>query len=79
MSDDRHNPGQFVYQAMVNRVQRIIQSPAAQSSCRAIIFQVAEDNPTYWNEMIDDIELHNGVATSRLESGGVLVTWDRYE
>ncbi|WP_122341440.1 DUF1654 domain-containing protein [Pseudomonas caricapapayae] len=64
------------YQSLVQRIQRVITSPAAQSARSACLYRAPGECEHLWDALIDELGEAESVRTEVIESGGVRVTWD---
>jgi hypothetical protein len=59
-----------------NRLQKIINSPAAQKNRAAIIYKAPEELQEDWDQIIEAIIDTDGVYVTQQEDGGARVHWD---
>ena len=64
------------YQSLVNRIQRAILAPAAQSERSVCLYRSPDEDESLWGQLIDEMGEADSVRTELLEDGGVRVTWD---
>jgi hypothetical protein len=76
MAAPQRKPAANPYQSMVNRVQRAILSPAAQTDRSVFLYRSPDEDEFLWDQLIDEMGEADAVRTERQEGGGVRVTWD---
>lgn len=64
------------YQSLVNRIQRAILAPSAQTERSVCLYRSPDEDVFLWDQLIDEMGEANSVRIERLEDGGVKVTWD---
>lgn len=57
------------------RVQKIINSPAAQKAKSATIYKAPEEDQEVWDGLLEAISETDGVSLTFLDDGGVQIAW----
>jgi hypothetical protein len=63
------------YELMGLRVQKIINSPAAQKAKEATIFRSPDEPEDGWCQLIQDIGENDNVTVEHQEDGSVFIYW----
>ena len=58
------------------RVQKIINSPAAQKAQAAVIYKTPEENQEAWESLLEAISETEGVHLTFQDNDGVRIFWD---
>ena len=58
------------------RLQRVINSPAAQKDRAAVIYKAPDELQEDWGQILEAISETDGVYVTHLDEGGVRVAWD---
>ncbi|MNO55169.1 hypothetical protein D3C76_456550 [compost metagenome] len=59
------------------RIQKLINSPAAQKNRVAVICKAPEELQEDWDALVNAIEETDGVSLTFGDDGGVRVTWEK--
>ncbi|MDO7909454.1 DUF1654 domain-containing protein [Pseudomonas monteilii] len=57
------------------RIQKIINSPAAQRSRAALIYRLEHESPEDWLTLLDEIAENDNVTIAHRDDGGVQLFW----
>jgi len=63
------------YELLGIRVQKIINSPAAQKAKAALIFRLEQETEEDWQQLLDDIAENDNVTLAHRDDGGVQIFW----
>lgn len=63
------------YERMGIRIQKIINSPAAQKSRSALIFRLPDELEDDWAQMLEEIAENDNVTLAWRDDGGVQIFW----
>ncbi|AJO77738.1 MULTISPECIES: DUF1654 domain-containing protein [Pseudomonas] len=63
------------YERLGLRVQKIINSPAAQKAKAALIFRQPDEMPDEWERLLEEIAENDNVTLAYRDDGGVQVFW----
>ncbi|MNC61976.1 hypothetical protein D3C76_1659530 [compost metagenome] len=72
----RTPPSPTSIEILGSRLQRIINSPAAQKAQAATLSKMPNESLEDWNQIIDAITETDGVYVALLDDGSVRVSWD---
>lgn len=65
------------FDLLAGRIQKIINSPAAQKNRVAVIYRAPEEANEDWNALVDAMEETDGVSLVFQEDSGVRVSWEK--
>jgi hypothetical protein len=57
------------------RVQKIINSPAAQRAKAALLFKTADESEDDWAQLLEEIAENDNVTLAWRDDGGVQIFW----
>ncbi|MEE9680276.1 hypothetical protein DMX03_20815 [Pseudomonas koreensis] len=63
------------YERMGMRVQKIINSPAAQKAKAALIFRLPDEPMDDWERLLEEIDENDNVTLAYRDDGGVQIFW----
>lgn len=63
------------YERMGHRVQKIINSPAAQRAKAALLFKMADESEDDWAQLLEEIAENDNVTLAWRDDGGVQIFW----
>ena len=65
------------FDLLAARIQKIINSPAAQKTRVAVIYKAPEESQENWGALVDAMEETDGVTLVFQDDGGVHVSWEK--
>lgn len=65
------------FDILAGRIQKIINSPAAQKNRVAVIYKAPEESQEDWGSLVDAMEETDGVSLVFQDDGGVHVSWEK--
>ena len=77
MATSRHASTQTIgtYELMGLRIQKIVNSHAAQKTRCATVSKGMNELDEVWNQLLSDLEETDGVKVALTESGAAKITW----
>lgn len=63
------------YEVFGMRIQKIISSPKAQKDRMAVLNRQEDDNPEFWERLLEEISENDNVTIAHRDCGGVNVFW----
>ncbi|MFJ7885133.1 DUF1654 domain-containing protein [Pseudomonas sp. NPDC096917] len=66
---------QSPYEVFGMRIQKIISSPKAQKDRMAVLNRQEDDNPEFWERLLEEISENDNVTIAHRDCGGVNVFW----
>lgn len=65
------------FDLLAARIQKIINSPAAQKNRVAVIYKAPEESQEDWGTLVEAMEGTDGVRLAFQDDGGVHVSWEK--
>lgn len=65
------------FDILAARIQKIINSPAAQKNRVAVIYKAPEESQEDWGTLVEAMEGTDGVSLAFQDDGGVHVAWEK--
>lgn len=66
------------FDLLAGRIQKIINSPAAQKNRVAVIYRAPEEASEDWGSLVEAMEGTDGVSLVLQDDGGVRVSWEKH-
>lgn len=75
MATSPASPSLGTYELMGTRVQKIINGPTAQKSKSALIYKLAHETDSDWEQLLEEIAENDNVTLAHRDDGGVQLFW----
>lgn len=75
MATSPASPSLGTYELMGARVQKIINGPTAQKSKSALIYKLAHETDSDWEQLLEEIAENDNVTLAHRDDGGVQLFW----
>lgn len=69
------SPALAAYEQLAQRIQKIINSPAAQRARSALLIRQPNETPEDWQRLLDEIAENDNVTLAWRDDGGIQLFW----